>query len=167
MLANQGFGPRTLQVSGASGQTGVALVEVYDSGGDASAELINLSARSQVGTGDQVLIAGFVIDDTTTLLVRGIGPTLADYGVTGELADPVLQIFKGSEMLAQGNDAGAGSDAELIASWAADLNTFPLPDGSKDAALVVTLPAGAYSAVVSGANHGTGVALIEVYLVRE
>ena len=63
--------------------------------------------------------------------------------------------------------AGEGSDAALIASWTASLNTFPLPADSKDAALLVTLPAGAYSAVISGANNSTGVSLVEVYLVRD
>lgn len=168
LLASQVAGaPRTLQVVGTAGQTGVALVEVYDVGGDATAELVNLSVRSQVGTGDQVLIAGLVVNDTTTLLLRGVGPTLADFEVTGELTDPVLQVYHGAELLAQGDDAGEGSDATLILNWTAALNTFPLPSGSKDAALIVTLPAGAYSAVVSGANQSTGVALIEVYLVRE
>lgn len=167
ILDTLGAGARTLQVTGASGTTGVALVELYDVQGDAGAELINISARSQVGTGTDVLIAGFVLDGPTTLLIRGVGPTLTDYGVTGVLADPVVQIFRGTELFAQGNDSSIASDATNISDWAQSLSAFALPSGSKDAVLLVTLPAGVYSALIKGQDGGTGVALAEVYLLPE
>jgi hypothetical protein len=129
--------------------------------------LINISARSQVGTGADVLIAGFVIDGPTSLLIRGVGPTLADYGVTGVLADPVVQIYCGNQLLAQGNDSSIASDASGIMAWAQSLSAFALPDGSKDAVLLVTLPAGVYSALIKGQDGGTGVALAEVYLLPD
>ncbi len=167
ILDTLGAGARTLQVTGSNGTTGVALVELYDVGGDAGAELINISARSQVGTGADVLIAGFVVDGPTTLLIRGVGPTLADFGVTGVLADPVIQIYRGTELLAQGNDLSLASDADAIADWAQSLGAIALPDGSKDAVLLVTLPAGVYSALIKGQDGGTGVALAEVYLLPD
>ncbi len=165
MLINQGTGARTLQVTGAGGETGVALVEIYDVSGDASAELINLSARSQVGTGDGVLIAGLVIDEEATLLIRGLGPTLSDFGVANVLADPQVQIIRGTELLAQSSDHSTASDASDIAAAATELGALSLEPGTQDAALLVTLPQGVYSAVVRGVNNTTGVALIEVYLV--
>jgi hypothetical protein len=167
ILDTLGAGARTLQVTGSNGTTGVALVELYDVGGDAGAELINISARSQVGTDADVLIAGFVIDGPTSLLIRGVGPTLADYGVTGVLADPVVQIYCGNQLLAQGNDSSIASDASGITAWAQSLSAFALPDGSKDAVLLVTLPAGVYSALIKGQDGGTGVALAEVYLLPD
>ncbi|MDA8528966.1 PQQ-binding-like beta-propeller repeat protein [Opitutaceae bacterium] len=167
ILDTLGAGARTLQVTGSNGTTGVALVELYDVGGDAGSELINISARSQVGTGADVLIAGFVIDGPTSLLIRGVGPTLADYGVTGVLADPVVQIYRGNQLLAQGNDSSIASDASGITAWAQSLSAFALPDGSKDAVLLVTLPAGVYSALIKGQDGGTGVALAEVYLLPD
>ncbi|GAB5562312.1 MAG: hypothetical protein SynsKO_39590 [Synoicihabitans sp.] len=167
LLQTLGAGARTLQVTGAGGTTGVALIELYDVQGDASAELINISARSFVGTGSEVLIAGFVVDGTTTLLVRGVGPTLGDYGVTGALSDPIVQIYQGSELLAQADDAGQPSDAAAISGWADNLFAFALPDGSKDAALLITLPEGVYSAVIKGKGDATGVALAEVYLLPD
>jgi outer membrane protein assembly factor BamB len=165
MLINQGAGSRTLQVTGAGGETGVALVEIYDVSGDAAAELINLSARSQVGTGDGVLIAGLVIDEAATLLIRGLGPTLLDFGVDDVLSDPEVQIIRGTELLAQSSDHSTASDASDIAAAATALGALSLESGTKDAALLVTLPAGVYSAVVRGVSNTTGVALIEVYLV--
>lgn len=165
MLREQGTGARTLQVTGAGGETGVALVEIYDVSGDAGAQLINLSARSQVGTGDQVLIAGLVINEEATLLIRGLGPTLADFGVQGALADPQVQIIRGTELLAQSSNHSTASDADAIAAAAASLGALGLTEGTADAALLVTLPAGVYSAVVRGTNDTTGVALVEVYLV--
>lgn len=165
MLINQGAGSRTLQVTGAGGETGVALVEIYDVSGDAAAELINLSARSQVGTGDGVLIAGLVIDEEATLLIRGLGPTLLDFGVDDALADPQVQLIRGTELLAQSSDHRTASDAADIAAAASALGALSLEPGTQDAALLVTLPAGVYSALVRGVNHTTGVALIEVYLV--
>ena len=113
------------------------------------------------------MIAGFVLDGPTTLLIRGVGPTLTDYGVTGVLADPVVQIFRGTELLAQGNDSSIASDATNISDWAQSLSAFALPSGSKDAVLLVTLPAGVYSALIKGQDGGTGVALAEVYLLPE
>jgi hypothetical protein len=163
-------GAYTAQVSGASGDTGVALVEVYDATPAASynptiPRLINISTRVKVGTGGNILIAGFVIGGSTarTVLVRASGPALNGFGVVGTLPDPLLQLFSGSTVLA--SDQGWEGDAN-IAGAAASVGAFSWGDSATaDSALLVSLPPGAYTAQVSGASGDTGVALVEVYEV--
>jgi len=163
-------GAYTAQIAGASGDTGVALAEVYDftppaSYTPASPRLVNISTRAQVGTGANILIAGFVIGGTTskTVLVRASGPAIAaaPFNVSGTLADPQLQIFSGSTMIAS-ND-GWGGNAQ-IAAEASALGAFSWgSSATADSAILITLPPGAYTAQVSGATGDTGVALVEVY----
>jgi hypothetical protein len=156
--------PYTAVVTGA-GSTGVSLAEIYDVNSaysTANPRLVNLSARSQVGTGDNIMIAGFVITGGSPLqvLVRGMGPTLASYGVTGVLADPQLAIYRGSTLIASNDDW----DVSLLPIFV-QTGAFA-PGGAKDAALRITLPPGIYTAQVSGVGGTTGVALIEVYAVQ-
>ena len=164
-LASFGTGGNSVHVTGADGATGLALVEAYDAGGDVGARLVNLSARSQVGTGADVLIAGFVIDETMTLLVRGVGPALTGFDVPGAIGDPLVQVFGSAGLIVQVDDMAETSDAAIVAARASSVGAFPLPANGKDAAMIVTLPAGAYSAVVKGADGGTGVGLVEVYVL--
>ncbi len=156
-------GAYTAQLSAASGP-GIALVEGYDTQpGGGSARLTNVSVRSGVGTGADVLIVGFATGGSTpkTLLIRGVGPTLGTFGVPDVLADPQLQLFnQDGAVINQNNDWGGG--ATLSAASAA-VGAFPLPAGSRDAVLLVTLPPGSYTAQVSGVGNTTGVALVEVY----
>ncbi|HTZ21307.1 MAG TPA: hypothetical protein VMC06_10530 [Opitutaceae bacterium] len=149
----------------AQGGTGVALVEAYDADpGTPTARLASLSARDQLGIGDNILIAGFVITGNVsrTVLIRGIGPTLARYGVSGALANPQLQVFQSNTLLAQNDDWGGDT---TVAAVAAQVYAFALDANSKDAALLLTLPPGAYTAQVSGVGNTTGVALVEIYEV--
>lgn len=170
-LATQlGAGSYTAQVSGQSNDTGVSLAEVYDAtpAGTftaSAAHLVSLSARVQVGTGGNVLIAGFAIggNSAVTVLVRASGPALSPLGVTGVLPDPQLQLFSGSTLIA--GNFGWGGSPQISAS-AASAGTFPWSSAtSNDSALLVTLPPGAYTAEVSGAAGDTGDALVEVYAV--
>jgi hypothetical protein len=160
----------TLQVAGQSGDTGVALAEVYDTTPSASytpatPRLINLSARVQVGTGGNILIAGFAIGGSTakTVLVRASGPALTTFSVPGVLPDPKLQIYSGSDVVA--SNTGWGGNAQ-IAATAASVGAFPWAPSGVDSAILITLPPGAYTAQVSGASGDTGVALVEVYDVQ-
>jgi Immunoglobulin domain len=163
-------GPFTAQISGQSGDTGVALAEVYDATPSGtytptSPRLVNISTRVQVGTGGNILIAGFVIGGATsrTVLIRASGPALVPFGVAGTLPDPQLQLFSGTTLLEA--DSGWGGNAQ-IASTAASVGAFSWgASATPDSALLVTLPLGAYTAQVSGASGDTGVALIEVYEV--
>ncbi len=153
-------GTRTVQLRGAG--AGIVLLELYDTGGADSARLINVSARNQVGTGENILICGFVVtgSGSRSLLIRAIGPTLASFGVAGALADPRIEVLRaGGTTAVAAND---NWDATLAATFAS-VGAFPLVNGSRDAALVAPLAAGSYTVQVSGAANGTGEGLIEIY----
>jgi Putative collagen-binding domain of a collagenase len=151
-------------VTGANNSSGIALIELYDA--DASpapaGRLVNISVRAQVGTGDNVLIAGFVISGNApeTVLIRGIGPGLAQFGVIGALSRPQLDLYQGSTDLLE--NVGWGGSPALSAAFA-ETGAFALDPASADSAMMVTLSPGSYSAVISGVNNTTGVGLIEVY----
>ena len=165
-------GGYTVRINGTGDGSGVALAEVYDASPADSfvlstPRLTNVSALTHVGTGSDVLITGFSITGATpkTVLIRGIGPTLAAFGVTGALADPKLELFQaGSGTATSANDNwGAAANATQIASAAAGVGAFALASDSKDAVLLLALPPGSYTAQVSGAGTETGLALVEVY----
>lgn len=149
-----------------NGGDGVALAEVYDADADVSggaSAVINLSTRGQVDGDGSALIAGFAVRGAGNhrFLVRGIGPTLAKFGVSGALLDPELKIYQDGRLVAQ-NDDWNGATAEVASSGTAS-GAFALTTGSKDAALVLTLQAGAYTAVVSGVGNTSGAGMVEVY----
>lgn len=163
------FASYTAQLSGLDATPGVALAEIYDATptgffSSTTPRLINVSARTLVGSGADRLITGFVIVGPTpkTVLVRAIGPTLAAFGVTGTLSDPQLELYSGSTKLFANDD---WSNASALAATAARVGAFALPAASRDSALVATLAPGAYTAQVSGAANSTGIALVEVYEV--
>jgi hypothetical protein len=162
-------GQYSASAGGANDGAGIALLEIYDADTAASptAKLNNISTRGFVGTGSNIIIAGFVISGagSKTILVRAIGPTLGDFGLSGVLADPQLAIYKGNNAILSNDDWGAGSSSPTTASTATQVGAFALPATSKDAAFVITLPAGAYTAQVVGANGTTGLALVEIYEV--
>ncbi|HVU35120.1 MAG TPA: hypothetical protein VHE61_16925 [Opitutaceae bacterium] len=165
---------------GTNGGDGIALVEVYDVDGSTANRVTNLSTRGYVDTGDGVLVAGFVIKGTTPkqVLVRGIGPALANYGVTDAVSDPKLELYRtdasGNTLVAQNDNWSTGqtvaggpapASAAQISAAATATGAFALPAGSPDSSLLITLQPGAYSAMVSGVNGGTGTGLVEVYEV--
>ncbi|QYM79852.1 YHYH protein [Horticoccus luteus] len=153
---------------GTGGGMGVALVEVYDAGGNAvGPALTNLSSRTFVGVGEQVAIAGFVIGGSgpMRLLLRAAGPALAAYGVGDALVDPRVTLYAGSAVVATNDDWSDNVDAATVATTATETGAFALASGSKDAAMIVSLPPGVYSMVVAGAGANTGTALAEIYVV--
>ena len=171
-------GALTAQVQAAAGGPGVVLLELFDADLGTASSLINLSARAYVGTGPQVLIAGFVIKGTSsaTVLIRGVGPALEPFNVSGALASPELVLFDASSTAVATNVAWGtqptlgGSSVPAVVQPATSavfgqVSAFALPEGSADCAMVATLPPGAYTAQVSGAGGTTGVALVEVYLL--
>lgn len=165
-LASFSPGVLTAHAQIGSGGPGVALLEFYDAEDDGSTRLANLSARSSVGTGDSILIAGFITagDGPLRLLVRGLGPALGDYGVSGVLQDPQLEIFRGNERIAANDNWSADpAQADALAAAAAKVGAFPLKPGSADACVLLELPAGAYTAQLKGRDGGTGVGFVEVY----
>lgn len=167
-------GAYTAQVSGLGG-TGIGLVELYDADPDpmmASCSLANISTRGEVGSGAQMLIAGFVVsgDVPKQTLIRGIGPRLAEFGVDGTLVDPYLQILKNANpeplWVASNDDWSESLNSSEIIQASAAVGAFSLSLGSKDAVILTWLEPGAYTAQLSGLNGTTGVALVEVYEVK-
>jgi hypothetical protein len=152
-------GAHSLHTRGAG--AGTVLVEVYDVGTGNRPRLVNLSARNRVGTGDDILIAGFTITGTGSkqLLIRAVGPGLAAFNVPALLVDPSLEVFTGTGARIGANDNWS---ADLIPSFTA-VGAFGLPPGSRDAALLATLPVGSYTVQVRGVNGTSGEAIVEIY----
>ncbi|MBC7365523.1 MAG: immunoglobulin domain-containing protein [Undibacterium sp.] len=154
-------GGRTVQVSGPG--AGNVIVEAYDAGLGNTPRLTNLSALNFAGTGGDVLIAGFTVTGTGTknVLIRAAGPSLGALGVPGTLVDPKLELFTATSPAVKigENDNYSASLPTVFSS----VGAFPFIVGAKDAALIVSLPAGGYTVQVSGADGGTGSAIVEVY----
>ncbi|MDB6168183.1 MAG: Immunoglobulin I-set domain protein [Verrucomicrobia bacterium] len=172
LVATLDPGVYSAQVTRAAGSAvGLTLVEVYDSAqspGTETQKLVNISTRGEVRTGQNIMIAGFVITGNVPkkVLIRGVGPTLGSYGVGETLADPILNLYQGDTLAATNDNWDAsGTGGTEITTAAAQVGAFPLAVGGKDAAMVVTLAPGIYSAQVSGANNSTGIVLLEVYEV--
>jgi hypothetical protein len=138
-----------------------ATCQLEVSTGSAELRIVNSSTRLFVGTGDQVLITGFVLagSGARSLLVRAVGPGLSPFGVAGTLSDPQLTVYDSARRVLATNDDWIASLVPIMTQAGA----FPLPAASRDSALVVSLPAGAYTFMVSGANNSSGIALLEVY----
>lgn len=151
-------GSYTAVLRSATGATGNALCELYDLAPENSS-LRNISTRGQAGTGDDVMIGGFIVAGTnpSKVIIRAIGPSLGTAGVAGALLDPVLELHDGQGSLIFQNDNWRSDQEQQI------IDTTIPPSSDKESAIVATLPPGAYTAVVRGANNTTGVALVEVY----
>jgi hypothetical protein len=128
-----------------------------------ASQFLNISTRARVLTGDQVLIAGFIVtgDEPKTVLIRGLGPSLAGAGVSDVLANPTLELHQGNTTLATNDDwktrsDGGSQEAEIEAT------TIP-PTNDLESALLATLDPGEYTAILAGQSNGTGVGLVEVY----
>ena len=146
------------------------MVEVYDaSAPDNPARLINISNRGEVGVGEKILIPGFVVSgqEPRTLLIRGVGPTLSTFGVKGVLEDPILTISQDGLVIDTNDDWEDVDDPAALTAAMAAVGAFPLVQGSRDAALIVTLNPGAYTVKVAGVGGTSGVALVELYEVIE
>ncbi len=145
-------------------KTGLVRIDIGALADAATPPSDNFAARGRVGPGADVLIAGFSVTGprSKTMLLRGVGAALASFGVTGSLADPRLEVYRGSTLI-DSNDNWAGTIS--LSALAASRGAFPLATGSADAALLVTLPPGSYTAIVSGAGTSSGIALLEIYEV--
>ncbi|MBI5771403.1 MAG: arylsulfatase [Verrucomicrobia bacterium] len=169
LVANLAPGAYTAVV-GTGAASGLVLLETYDADATASsAALVNASTRAFVGTGESVLIPGFVISGSGTVkvLLRAAGPALASFGVTGTVADPQIALFSSTSTtaLATNDNWSTAANAAAISAAAASAGAFAFPSGSRDAALLVELSAGNYTATVSGVGNTTGTALVEIYTV--
>jgi len=155
-------GAYTAVVKSANNSPGVALVEMYDLNPQVPSKLGNISTRAFVSTGTDIMIAGLTLgshNDGGRIVVRGIGPSLTAAGVSNALANPTLELRdRNGAVLASNNDwqDNPAQAAELTAAGLALVN--PLESG-----ISATLPAGLYTALLSGMNNGVGVGLVEVY----
>ena len=150
----------TAIVRGVNNTTGLGLVEVYDLDSGPGSTLLNISTRGQVNVDPEALIGGFFVGGTEskTILVRAIGPSLTPFGVPNALTDPTLEFFND-----QGTKLDENNDWETSANKAQIQSSGLAPTNSKESAVLQTLPAGPYTAVVRGANSGTGIGSVEVY----
>lgn len=158
-------GSYTIAMSSASGQTGVGLMELYELDSTAS-RAVNLSTRTYVEPGEKILIGGVVVSGFAPkrVLLRAVGPTLGNFGLKSAMANPRLTVFNANQVIVGENDDwGSTSASPDVATAAATAGAFVLPDGSKDAALVMTLNPGNYTLQMSGKDGGGGVALVEIY----
>jgi len=150
----------TAVLRGANNTTGLGLVEVYDLDSGPGSTLVNISTRGQVGVDPNALIGGFFVGGTESkrILVRAIGPSLSAFGVPNALADPTLDFFNGQGTKIDSNDDWMNSPQKTQIQ-----NSGLAPTNAKESAILQTLSAGPYTAVVHGTNNGTGVGSVEVY----
>jgi DNA/RNA endonuclease G (NUC1) len=159
-------GGYTVFMSAGTGSAGVGLLEVYDLAAPApGANLPSLATRADAGPGADALILGLTIAGPAPkrVLIRGAGPALAQFPLTGLLARPQLTLFSGATPVLQNTGWSTSPDAAAFAAAAAQAGAFAFAPGSADTAMIVTLAPGAYTAQVSGIGDTTGLALVEVY----
>ena len=150
-------GSYTAVVRGKDDTTGVALVEAYDLDQRPDSKLANIATRGFVGSGEDVLIGGFIVGPTTKVVVRAIGPSLGNAGIEGALQDPTLDLVNANGQVIRTNDDWKGTQRAEIESIGIQ------PSDDRESALIATLTAGNYTAVVRGVGGNTGVGLVEVY----
>ena len=168
IVANLPAGNYTAIVRGVNNTTGVALVEAYDLSPETDSFLGNISTRSFVQTGDNVMIGGFIVAATESkrVIVRAIGPELTGYGIPNALANPRLELYDANGALIASNDNWRTTIiGGIITSdqTQAIRNSGYAPGDGREAAIVADLPPGNYTTIVRGVNNTTGVALVEVY----
>lgn len=153
-------GDYTAVVRDADGGAGVGLVEVYDLAASSHARLANISTRGFVESGVNVMIGGFILGNNAAparVLIRAIGPSLTQHGIADPLQDPILELFDANGALTRSNDDWRDSQQTEIET------TGLAPQSDAESAIVTTLSAAPYTAVVAGKNGLTGVGLVEVY----
>ena len=168
MIVNLPAGNYTAIVRGVANMTGVALVEVYDLSPAPDSILGNISTRSFVRTGDNVMIGGVIVQGTQPkrVIVRAIGPELTQYGVPNTLANPTLELYDSTGALIASNDNWQHTiiGGVITSDQVRDIrNSGYAPADGRESAIIGNLPPGNYTAVVRGVNNTTGVALVEVY----
>lgn len=150
----------TAVVTGKDATPGLGLVEVYDLSSSSNSKLANISTRGTIGSGDNVLISGFILGEVqnSTVVLRVLGPTLASLGINNALSDPILTVYDSNGTILAGND-----------NWREGANATDIgqnglaPGNNAESAVILNLPAGAYTTLAFGANGATGVGLVEVF----
>jgi hypothetical protein len=155
-------GAYTAVVRGANNTTGIAVVEAYDLDADRTSKLANIATRGSIQTGDNVMIGGFILGGgtgATKVLVRGIGPSLGAFGITNPLIDPMIELHDSNGALIDSNDDWRTNQALIQATGLQPTND------AESALLFSNPPSGAYTVILRGKNSGTGVGVIEAYIL--
>ena len=155
-------GAYTAIVRGKNNTSGVALIEVYDLNQGVDSKLANLSTRAFVSTGENIVIAGFLLSNGNVndrIVVRGIGPSLAAAGLPNVLADPTLELRDTNGTLILANNDWQDNPVQAAEITAAGL----APANNLESGIAATLPPGLYTALLAGLNNGTGIGVVEVY----
>jgi DNA-binding beta-propeller fold protein YncE len=152
-------GSYTAIMRGTNEATGVGLVEAYDLSPDPLTKMVNSSTRGYVSTGDNVMIGGVTVSgvDPSRVVLRAIGPSLTQYGVSGALADPTLELYNNEGVLITSNDNWKDENEDAIAA------TGLAPEDDRESAILATLYPSSYTAIVRGKDNTTGVGLVEAY----
>jgi sugar lactone lactonase YvrE len=163
-------GAYTAIVGGVKGTAGIGLVEVYDLDSNINSRLANISTRGSVDTGDNVMIGGFIVqgNQSKKVVIRGIGPSLKNFGINNALSDPTLELHdnSGAVIATNNNWQTTQVGGAITGDQMNDIKNSGLaPTDPLEAAMLVTLPPGNYTAIVRGVN-GTGIGLVEVYALQ-
>jgi hypothetical protein len=165
IIANLPPGSYTAVVRGVGNSVGTGVVDAYDLSAASPAKLVNVATRGLIQPGDKLMIAGFIVQNgSVRAVVRAIGPSLAAFGITNALPDTTLQLRDGNGAIVVENDDwkirsnGTSQQAELEA-------TGLQPTNDLEAAVVVTLPPGQYTAQVRGKPETTGTGVVQVYFL--
>ena len=161
MVVTLSAGNYTAIMSGVDGATGVGITEIFDLERESDVRVGNISTRGLVGTENNVLIGGFILQGSGTadVLVRAIGPSLADRGVANVLEDPTLELVDSNGTSISNDNWRSDQEAEIEAT------TIP-PSKDREAAIRASLPSGLYTAIVRGKGNTTGVGMVEIYHLR-
>jgi len=162
IIATLAPGAYTAIMRGNNNTAGVALVEVYDLNQEVDSKLANLSTRALVSSGDNIVIAGFMLGGDSgndRIVLRGIGPSLTSMGVPGALADPTLELRDGHGALLASNNNWQDDVAQAAEITAAGL----APSNQAESGIAATLPPGSYTALLAGHNGANGIGVVEVY----
>jgi hypothetical protein len=149
-------------IRGNGNPAGLCLFEVYDLDAGASSKLANLSTRAFVGTGNNVVIAGFMLGHNPgvdRVVIRGLGPSLSAFGIGNPLPDPTLELRDENGALLRANNDWQDDPTQAAQVSAAGLG----PSNQKESAIAATLPPGMYTAILAGRSNGTGVGTVEAY----
>jgi hypothetical protein len=150
-------GQYTAVIRGKDAAAGVALVEVYDGDLVEDSQLANISTLGFVGAADDVLIGGFVVGNgSANVVVRAIGPTLAQSGVVNPIDDPTLELHDANGSVTTNDDWQTGANHDSIP-------VSLQPQDGRESAIHASLSAGSYTAIVRGKAGATGAALVEAY----
>jgi hypothetical protein len=159
IIASLAPGNYTVALAGKDGGTGNGLIEIYDLASASSSTLANVSTRGYVGTGDNVMIGGLIIDsgEFPIVVLRALGPSLAAAGIAEPLPDPTIELYdQDGTLLASNDNWKQGQPQSVVATQLA-------PSDDREAVIVAFTPPGNYTAVVRGKDDATGVALVEAY----